>query len=67
MARAQNAPHRTLKKHDSANVVPVVSADFAFMKQAEQEKSDPVLVIRDHKSRITFAHQVQGKSTKDEE
>ena len=54
MARAQNMPHRTLKKHDAENVVPVVSADFAFMKQEDQDKSDPILVARDHKTRVSF-------------
>ena len=63
---AQNDPHRRLKKHDDENVVPVVSVDFAFSKKAEQEGTSPVLVVRDHKTRMTFAHPVPGKSTRNE-
>ena len=63
---SQNDPHRKLKKHDDENVVPVVSIDFAFAKKAEQEGTSPVLVVRDHKTRMTFAHPVPGKSTRNE-
>ena len=66
MARSQNMPHRSLKKHDDENVVPVVSADFAFLKQGCQEKIHPVLGARHHKTRVSFAHPVQGKSTRNE-
>ena len=63
---AQNDPHRRLKKHDGANVMPVVSMDFAFTKRVDQEKTSPVLVLRDHKTRMTFCHPVPGKSTVNE-
>ena len=63
MARAQNDPHRKVKKHARNNAVPTVSGDFCFMKQAGQEGTNPVHVMRDHNTRLTLAHQVQGKST----
>ena len=62
-ARAQNDPHRKVKKHASQNTVPTVSGDFCFLKQAGQEGTYPVHVMRDHNTRLTFAHLVQGKST----
>ena len=51
-----NDPHRRLKKHREDSVIPVVSMDFAFSKRESQEGTSPVLVIRDHLTRITFAH-----------
>ena len=58
-----NDPHRRLKKHRQESVIPVVSMDFAFSKRESQEGTSPVLVIRDHLARMTFAHPLPGKST----
>ena len=61
-----NDPHRKLKKHVNDDVTPVVSMDFAFSKLEAQEGTSPVLVLRDHLTRMTFAHPVPGKSTVNE-
>ena len=37
------------------------------MGQAEQEGTHPIVVVRDHNTRVTFAHMLQGKSTTKEE
>ena len=55
MARSQAAPHRRSKKHSTNREVPVVSADFCFMGQAEQEGTHPIVVVRDHNTRVTLA------------
>ena len=61
-----NDPHRKLKRHVNDEVTPVVSMDFAFSKLEGQEGTSPVLVLRDHLTRVTFAHPVPGKSTANE-
>ena len=66
-ARAMNDPHRRTKKHAAGREVLVVSGDCCFMGQPEQEKASPILVVRDHATRKTFAHMVEGKSTLHEE
>ena len=66
MARSLSSQHRT-KKHSDAKEVPVVSGDFCFMSREEQTGTHPVYVMRDHGTRKTFAHMVQGKSTADVE
>ena len=58
--------HRKLKHHDAANTVPVVSIDFAFAKRTEQQGTSPVLVLRDHQTRVTFARTLPGKSTQNQ-
>ena len=62
-ARSLNDPHGKTKKHSTAREVPVVSGDFCFMGQTDQDKAGPIFVMRDHNTRITFAHMVEGKST----
>ena len=37
--------------------------DLAHIKRHDAEKTLPFIVARDHKTRITFAHLLQGKST----
>ena len=66
-ARAMNDPHRRTKKHVTDRDVPIVSGDFCFMGQSEQEKASPIFVLRDHSTRMTFAHMVEGKSTVQQE
>ena len=66
LARAQNDAHRRTKKHSTEREVPVISGDFCFMGHVDQEKASPIFVLRDHNSRMTFSHMVQGKSTKNE-
>ena len=58
-----NDPHRTLKKHINDDATPVISMDFAFSKREAQEGTSPILVVRDHPTRVTFAHALPGKST----
>ena len=66
LARAQNDAHRRTKKHSTEREVPVISGDFCFTGHVDQEKASPIFVLRDHNSRMTFSHMVQGKSTKNE-
>ena len=61
--KACNDPHRKLKNHAWRESEPVVSGDFCFFGQSEDNDTAPVFVLRDHRSRLTFAHVVQGKST----
>ena len=43
--------------------MPVISGDFAFLGQRDQEGTTTVFVMRDRITKKTFAHVVQGKST----
>ena len=63
--KASNAPHRSLhwKAQGGGAQVPVVSGDFAFLGQRDQEGTTTVFVLRDRLTRKTFAHVLQGKST----
>ena len=63
--KASNAPHRSLqwKTQGGGAQVPVVSGDFAFLGQRDQEGTTTVFVLRDRLTRKTFAHVLQGKST----
>ena len=64
--KAINDPHRKLKKHSWRESEPVVSGDFCFFGQSEESGTAPVVLMRDHRSRVTFAHVTQGKSTSKE-
>ena len=64
--KATNDLHRKLKKHAWRESEPVVSGDFCFLGQSEENNTAPVFVMRDHRSRVTFAHVTQGKSTNKE-
>ena len=66
LARSQSDPHRRTRKHQGDATVPVVSFDFCFARQVQQEKADPIIVMRDHRTRMTFAHLLPGKSTANE-
>ena len=67
MSRSLNDGHRKKKKHNNDREVPVISGDFCFMGQSEQEKATPIFVLRDHSTRITFAHVCEGKGIVDAE
>ena len=64
--KAVNNPHRKLKRHADCKSEPIVSGDFCFLSQADDSSVAPVFVLRDHRSRVTFAHVTQGKSTNKE-
>ena len=61
--KSANAPHRSLRWHAQGDQVAVVSGDFAFLGQRDQEGTTTVFVLRDRISKMTFAHVLQGKST----
>ena len=61
--KASNAPHRTLHWHAQGAQVPVISGDFAFLGQRDQEGTTTIFVMRDRVTRRTFAHMLLGKST----
>ena len=56
-----NDPHRTLKKHNNDDATPVISMDLAFSKREAQEGTSPILVVRDHPTRVTCVHALPGK------
>ena len=63
-AKAKNMPHRRLKRHDhNGEGTAVVSGDFCFLGDEDDDASVPCFVVRDHRSRLTFAHALQGKAT----
>ena len=64
MARAHSDPHRTVHEPPQEGAMPVVSMDFCFPEQVEQSEQMPVLVHRCRRTRMTFAHSCQGKSTR---
>ena len=66
LARSQSDPHRRTRKHKGDATVPVVSFDFCFARRSDQDKADPIIVMRDHQTRMTFAHMLPGKSTVNE-
>ena len=41
----------------------MVSGDFCFLGDEDDEASVPCFVVRDHRTRLTFAHALQGKAT----
>ena len=65
--RGLNDPHRTLKHHFKGDVCPMISMDFGFMKRHDEGKMMPFVVLRDHKTRMTFSHKLLGKSTTEED
>ena len=67
MSRSMSDQHRRKKKHVNDRDVPIISGDFCFMGQTEQDKASPMFVLRDHSTRMTFAHMVEGKSTVNQE
>ena len=66
-SRGLRDPHRKTKKYVTNIDVAVVSGDFCFMSQTGQEKAHPIFVVRDHRSRTTFAQMVEGKTTVQQE
>ena len=61
--RGRNLPHRRVVPLPAENVVPVISMDLAHIQRHDAEKKLPFIVARDHKTRMTFAHLLRGKST----
>ena len=43
------------------NGVPIVSIDYCFLRQEGEEESVTLMVMRDHRSRTTFANVVHAK------
>ena len=58
-----NLPHRKVEPLPRDSVVPVVSMDLAHVKRHDAEDKLPFIVVRDHSTRVTFAHLLKGKST----
>ena len=61
--RGRNLPHRKVTPFPAENTVPVMSMDIGHIKRNEAEKKLPFIVARDHRTRISFAHLLKGKST----
>ena len=61
--RGRNLPHRRLAALPADGVLPVVAMDLGFLKRLEADKNIPFIVARDTKTKITFAHLLEGKST----
>ena len=61
--RGRNLPHRHVRPLPADSIVPVVSMDLAHVKRHDAEKKLPFIVVRDHSTKLTFAHLLQGKST----
>ena len=61
--RGRNLPHRKVTPFPAENTVPVMSMDIGHIKRSEAEKKLPFIVARDHRTRVTFAHLLKGKST----
>ena len=61
--RGRNLPHRKVIPLPAENVVPVMSMDIGHIKRNEADKKLPFIVARDHRTRVTFAHLLRGKST----
>ena len=61
--RGRNLPHRRLAALPADGVVPVVAMDLGFLKRLEADRNIPFIVARDTKTKITFAHLLEGKST----
>ena len=43
--------------------MPVASGDYCFLGQEDEETSVPCFVTRDHQTRMTYEHALQGKAT----
>ena len=61
--RGRNLPHRRVRPLPAEDVMPVVSMDLAHVRRHDADNKLPFIVIRDHKTRVTFAHLLKGKST----
>ena len=61
--RGTNLPHFR-SKTEGEHVVPTVSIDYFFMGPSGQEEAHgvlPMLAVKSHESRMTFAHVVERK------
>ena len=56
--KVSERPHRRKKKHSKDEEAPVMSGDFCFMGSHDHDRSSPIFVVRDHDTRMTFAHMV---------
>ena len=64
MRRGVNAPHRRSNAQDDLDGMPHVSMDYGFSGERDsEEKTSPVLVIRERRHNITWAMLVQRKET----
>ena len=67
--RAKSAGHSEAGKEEST--IPVISLDYAYMKerdghQEEEEQGNPIIVMKDRKTKMRFASMVTRKGDKDE-
>ena len=67
--RGRNDAHRTIKRKTEMGPdgIPTISMDFAFLGQEGADKSMPMIVLRDNKSKMTFSHGLEGKAVNGED
>ena len=66
MGRAQSPSHYVIKESEKKEQqVPVISIDYMYMKTGESdeitEDGQPILVMRDRRSKIVTAHVIEEK------
>ena len=62
--RQRNTESHKRLDAEKEHTIPIVSMDYCFMGQADNDKALPILGIRDHRHKMTYAHVVPGKGTK---
>ena len=59
--KAKNPPRRRSKKAEGEKRIPVISADYCFLSNEDDESQAPVWVMVDHETRATFAYVCECK------
>ena len=61
--KGKSESHKRLDA-EKEHTIPTVSMDYCFMGQVDDDKTLPILGIRDHRHKVTYSHLVPSKGTK---
>jgi hypothetical protein len=61
--KGKSESHKRLDA-EKEHTIPTVSMDYCFMGQVDDDKTLPILGIRDHRHKVTYSHVVPSKGTK---
>ena len=61
--KGKSESHKRLDA-EKEHTIPTVSMDYCFMGQVDDDKTLPILGIRDHRHKVTYSHVVPSKGAK---
>ena len=61
--KAKNPPHKRQKENEREKRTPVISADYCFLGNEEDESQAPVWVMTDHETKAVFAYVCEQKGS----